>query len=100
MGNLIVKNGTAVMVIDTIEVTQKGQTVVKQTGLNIPSGGTYSIPLQPGVYDATVTFRDPGGKTIQETKQVAITQEEDYILEIYQVPEETKTSVPPNLTQG
>jgi len=53
--------------------------------------------LEPGVYDVTVTFKNPNGNTSVVREQVTIYQEGDTVLEIFQAPQEPKVLIKANL---
>jgi len=94
MGNLIVKNSAGVVPIVEIEVIKNGQTVKKLTNQKIANGySSDPIPLEPGVYDVTVTFKDPNGNIYAVKEQVFINREGDTVLEIFQVPQEPKVII-------
>jgi len=101
MGNLIVKNSAGTIFITDIAISSKDQIVAQKTGQKIPNGyPSGPIPLKPGVYDVSVTFKDPNGKMHTVIKQVSIEQGKDILLEIFQVPEEEKIVVPANLIKS
>ena len=97
-GNLIVKNSAGQVPIDEIEVIKIGQTVKKLTSQSIANGySSDSIPLEPGVYDVAVTFKDLNGNTHVVREQVMINQEGDTVFEIFQAPQEPKVLIKANL---
>ena len=98
MGNLIVKNSAGQVAIIEVEVKQNGQTIKKLSGLCIPNGDQSDpITLNGGLYEVTVKVKDKGGNILQDTKQVIVPKEGEYVHVVPPLPEEEKTSVPLNL---
>ena len=90
MAKLVVENCAGPYKITVIDVSANGQTVARQSGVDIYNGQTSEpIELPPGDYTVTVTLQDKAGKTRKVQKDISI--REDGIVTVTQQDMEGET---------